>query len=60
MLTVTHYPELLDSHNLVLTRADTVNQAIVSVPEVHQRLSLFILLLLHFLLTSQNCSLISL
>ena len=41
VLTITHYPELLDSHNLVLTRADTVNQAIVSVPEVHHKLRLF-------------------
>lgn len=34
VLTVTHYPELLASHNLVLARADAVSPHVVSVPEV--------------------------
>lgn len=34
VLTITHYPELLDSHNLVLARADAISPHAVSVPEV--------------------------
>jgi len=33
-MTVTHYPDLLGSHNIVLARADVVSPHVVSAPEV--------------------------
>lgn len=40
VMTVTHYPELLASHNLVLARADAVSPHVVSVPEARTLVAL--------------------